>query len=102
MHWRVKGVVQGVLSRVPGGQAINDRLQTTLGTMRDFEAHVDHKVVADWLVLGAQMQKIGVKPIRLDYLEIGTGWLPTLPLCFSLAGHNSCRSFDIAYRIKDN
>jgi SAM-dependent methyltransferase len=28
-------------------------------------------------------------------LEIGTGWFPTLPLCFSLAGAAACDTFDL-------
>ena len=96
MNWRVKGVVQGVLSRVPGGGVVNDRLQTTLGNLRDFEANVDDKVVADWLVLMRNMAELGVRPQNLDYVEVGTGWYPALPICYGLAGARSCRTFDVA------
>lgn len=95
MNWRVKGVVQGVLSRIPGGGIVNGLLQTTLGNLRDFEANVDSKVVADWLVLLAYMHELGVKPQHLDYLEVGTGWYPALPICYSLAGARTCRTFDV-------
>ena len=95
MNWRVKGVVQGVLSTVPGGGFINNRLQTTLGNLRDFEGNVDAKVVGDWLVLMSHMRELGVRPQNLDYVEVGTGWYPTLPLCYSLAGARSCRTFDV-------
>ena len=96
MNWRVKGVVQGVLSRVPGGGIVNNCLQTTLGNLRDFEANVDAKVVDDWLVLAANMHELGVRPENLDYVEVGTGWYPALPICFWLAGARSCRTFDVA------
>jgi Methyltransferase domain len=95
MNWRVKGVVQGVLSWVPGGVVINNHLQTKLGNLRDFEANVDAKVVGDWLVLLSHMQELGVRPQNLDYVEVGTGWYPTLPLCYSLAGARSCHTFDV-------
>ena len=95
MNWLVKGVVQGVLSRLPGGSAINNFLQTTLGNLRDFEANVDAKVVDDWLVLVENMQALGVNLQNLDYVEVGTGWFPALPLCFWLAGARSCRTFDV-------
>jgi len=95
MNWRVKGVVQGVLSMVPGGRIINNCLQTTLGSLRDFDANVDAKVTGDWLVLVAHMQQLGVRPQNLDYVEVGTGWYPALPICFWLAGARSCRTFDI-------
>ncbi len=95
MNWRVKGVVQGVLSTVPGGGFINNRLQATLGNLRDFEGNVDKKVVWDWLVLMSHMRELGIRPTNLDYVEVGTGWYPTLPLCYSLAGARSCRTFDV-------
>ena len=95
MNWRVKGVVQGLLSRVPGGGIVNNRLQTTLGNLRDFEANVDAKVIADWLVLMRNMHELGVRPQNLDYVEVGTGWYPTLPICYWLAGARSCRTFDV-------
>jgi SAM-dependent methyltransferase len=95
MNWRVKGVVQGVLSMVPGGRIINNCLQVTLGSLRDFDANVDAKVTADWLTLAAHMQELGVRPQNLDYVEVGTGWYPALPICFWLAGARSCRTFDV-------
>ena len=95
MNWRIKGVVQGLLSRVPGGGIVNNHLQTTLGNLRDFEANVDAKVIADWLVQMEHMHELGVHPQGLDYLEVGTGWYPTLPICYSLAGARSCRTYDV-------
>jgi SAM-dependent methyltransferase len=95
MNWRVKGVVQGVLSMVPGGGIINNFLQTTVGNLRDFEADVDAKVVDDWLVLIGNMQELGVRPQNLDYVEVGTGRYPALPICYWLAGARSCRTFDV-------
>jgi SAM-dependent methyltransferase len=95
MNWRVKGVIQGVLSRLPGGGMVNDCLQTTLGDLRDFETNVDTKVVADWLVLVDYMRELGVSVQNLDYLEVGTGWYPALPMCYALAGARSCRTYDV-------
>ncbi len=95
MNWRVKGVVQGVLSLAPGGRFVNNFLQTTLGNLRDFDANVDAKVVDDWLVLVENMREVGVGSLNLDYVEVGTGWYPTLPICYRLAGARSCRTFDV-------
>src|SRR5262249_13670436 len=49
----------------------------------------------DWLVLISHMQELRVKPQGLDYVEIGTGWYPTLPLCYSLVGARRCRTYDL-------
>jgi len=95
MNWRVKGVIQKLLSALPAGEVANDCLQRTLGGLRDFERNVDTKVVSDWLVFASHMKELGVTPKDRDYLEIGTGWYPALPICYSLAGARSCRSFDL-------
>jgi hypothetical protein len=95
MNWRIKGVVQRVLSVTPGGCTINDCLQRTLGSLRDFESNVDCKVTGDWLVFEEYLQELGLRPAGMDFLEIGTGWYPTLPICFYLAGARSCQSFDL-------
>lgn len=94
MNWRVKGVLQKVLSAVPGGSWINDRLQRTVGELRHFDDVVDSKVVADWLVLAAHLRKLDRPPRGLVFMEVGTGWFPTLPLCFYLAGARACHTFD--------
>jgi SAM-dependent methyltransferase len=95
MNWRVKGVIQGALSRMPAGGILNNYLQTALGGLRDFEANVDAKVLDDWLVLVAYMQELGARPQNLDYVEVGTGWYPALPICYKLAGARSCRTLDV-------
>jgi SAM-dependent methyltransferase len=41
------------------------------------------------------MQELGVRPQNLDYVEVGTGWYPALPICYRLAGARSCRTFDV-------
>ncbi|MGH9581477.1 MAG: class I SAM-dependent methyltransferase [Bryobacteraceae bacterium] len=95
MNWKIKGVVQAVLSALPGGVPVNSVLQRTAGNLRNFEKNVDAKVTGDWLVLLSHMRDIGVRPQGLDYLEVGTGWYPTLPVCYFLIGANSCRTYDI-------
>lgn len=93
MNWRIKGVTQKVLSAVPGGVRVNDRLQRLWG-MRDFDAHVQSKIEDDGFVFLSHLAELGISASGLDYLEIGTGWFPTLPVCFSLCGAASCTTFD--------
>jgi SAM-dependent methyltransferase len=95
MNWRVKGVIQAALSVAPGGRMINDCLQRTMGALRDFEHSVDCKVTGDWLVFASYLQELGLSASGTDFLEIGTGWYLTLPVCFYLAGARSCRTFDL-------
>jgi hypothetical protein len=94
VHWKIKGYTQKALSVVPFGKHINDALQRTVGGLRNFEHNVEFKV-ADWSYLADHMVELGISPSGLRYLEIGTGWFPTLPLCWSLAGASSVVTYDL-------
>ena len=96
MDWRVKALVQGTLSRLPGGMAANDLLQRTLGKRRDQGEHIDQKVRQDWLVHMTQLHRLGFDPRGKLLLEIGTGWLPVFPLCFALVGARGCHTYDLS------
>lgn len=93
--WRVKGVVQKVLGGVPGGKQVNARLQRTFGELRQAEKAIDSKVVDDWLVLAAQLRELQVPLEGAHLVEVGTGWFPTFPLCFALAGVRACHTYDL-------
>jgi SAM-dependent methyltransferase len=95
MDWRVKAVVQGVLSRCAGGERINDLLQRVTGERRDPERHVASKVHDDWLVHAAHLGELRFPLDGVEMLEVGTGWLPVMPLCFALAGVRRCHTLDL-------
>ena len=95
-HWRLKGVIQKVLSALPGGTRINDGLQRAFGELRDPAANFDAKV-RDWLGLMALLRAAGIPSVAgRELLEIGTGWYPTSPLLFALAGARTCHTYDIS------
>ena len=95
MDWRIKGCIQGLLARTPGGNAINDALQRLAGGRVDEGAHIDAKFCKDWLVLADLLRVLDFRLRDKDLVEIGTGWLPVLPLCFALAGARRIHSFDL-------
>jgi SAM-dependent methyltransferase len=95
MDWRVKGMIQKVLGFVPGGEWINDTLQKSIGDLSRFESHTDAKVKNDWGPLVSHMMESGLPPQNLEYVEVGSGWYPTLPFCYALAGAKLCRTYDI-------
>ena len=96
MIWRIKGIVQKALSVTPGGTRLNDILQLTLGGLRNIDATVDSKVVDDWMVLARQLRELDVQIQDATLVEVGTGWFPVLPLCFSLGGARTCHTFDVS------
>jgi SAM-dependent methyltransferase len=95
MNWRIKGIVQKTLSTAPGGMLVNDVLQRTVGGLRNVEAAVDSKVVDDWIVLAGQLRDLNVRLPGAVLGEVGTGWVPVLPLCFAIAGARACHTFDV-------
>ncbi len=95
MNWRLKGITQKILSTVPGGVSLNDLLQRGVGGLRDFPKHVASRVIDDWVVIASYMKELGVGLAGLSYMEIGTGWVPILPVCYALAGARSVATFDL-------
>ncbi len=95
MDWRLKGALQGLLARVPGGMPVNSLLQRALGGRRALERHIAAKVVDDWVVHVGHLRELGIPLEGTSLVEVGTGWLPVLPLCFSLAGAARCRTYDL-------
>ncbi len=99
MNWRIKGLVQKTLGVLPGGVRVNDLLQRRVGGLRDLRNHVAAKVINDWVVFAKYMKELEVEPAGLRYLEIGTGWLPILPVCYALTGAREIVTFDITRHV---
>lgn len=93
--WRLKGAIQKGLSALPGGCWVNDQIQRRVGDLRAFEKNVDAKV-SDWTGIMSYLRAADRAEVGgITILEIGSGWYPTLPLCFSLAGVRRCHTVDI-------
>ena len=95
MDWRIKAVTQGLMSRLPGGATVNDLLQRSLGGRRDISGHIRSKVEEDWLVHMSYLRRLGFGLAGRHLLEVGTGWLPVMPLCFALAGIGRVTTIDL-------
>jgi SAM-dependent methyltransferase len=83
---------------MPGGRSLNDRLQRRFGELRQPERNILGKL-EDWRLSLSYLRdgEFGVPGSTL--FEIGTGWYPTLPICFSLAGARRIITFDIVRHI---
>ena len=94
-HWRVKGVVQKLLGALPGGTALNSALQRQVGELRRPAANFDAKF-GDWQGLMGLLQAAGRPSVAgLTLVEVGTGWYPTNPILFALAGAHTVHTYDI-------
>jgi SAM-dependent methyltransferase len=98
MHWRLKGLAQKCLSSLPKGQSLNDRLQRRFGGLRHPERNIVGKL-EDWKLSLRYLRDCGFSVLGSTLLEIGTGWYPTLPICFSLAGAKRVITYDIVRHI---
>jgi SAM-dependent methyltransferase len=93
VHWKLKGFIQKVLGGIPCGEYLNDRLQMA-GGLRHFEQNIAAKV-SDWKQTCEYLADVRFPTQGATIVEIGTGWYPVLPICFSLAGARSIKTYDI-------
>jgi SAM-dependent methyltransferase len=93
-NWKLKGVIQKVLSIVPGGGHVNNWLQLKTGGLKNFEQNISDKV-ADWELMMGYLARMGRRIEGQVMLEIGSGWYPTLPVCHALGGAAAIHTVDI-------
>ncbi len=98
MDWRVKALIQKSLSSMPGGRSLNDRLQRRFGALRQPERNLLGKL-EDWRLSLSYLRDCEFDVLGSTLFEIGTGWYPTLPICFSLAGARRIITYDIVRHI---
>lgn len=94
-HWKIKAAIQGVLARVRVGEHINATLQRLLGGRRDIDGHIDSKIVDDGLVHLRHLSQLGFPIAGCTAVEVGTGWLPVLPMLFRVAGAERVHTYDV-------
>lgn len=100
--WKVKGFAQAVMSRMPGGMRLNDMLQRRVGGLREFEANVASKV-GDWVGIMKHLSAAGRGRVEgWTLVEIGSGWYPTLPVCFALAGARRILTADLTRHMNED
>ena len=93
MDWKIKGYIQKVLGGIPGGEHLNDRLQM-VGGLRNFAGNISAKV-SDWKQTCEYLSEVRFAIPGATIVEIGTGWYPVLPICFSFAGAQRINTYDI-------
>jgi SAM-dependent methyltransferase len=98
MNWLVKSVVFQALSRLPGGQPLYHAAQRRLtGSTRPTDSRLLGKIeqtVLYWSWLADQVPSEQLA--AAVHLELGTGWLPSVPVTFYALGINHQHLVDIA------
>lgn len=85
MKWLVKAGIQSALACIPGGEAINHELQiyNNFHSRLRWEAQNN---VSHLAKMAAATSRFGLKLEGAQVLEVGTGWVPTLPVGLFLLG----------------
>lgn len=99
MDWRVKAVVQAILSRLPLGDRVNDTLQLTFGARKS--KGLAHGVKGKLRGLATMQEALSAARFDLrgkHLLEIGTGWAPVHAVYLSLLGAR-VTTFDVKRRL---
>ncbi len=94
MKWKLKAFVQNVIARLPRELSMWTyyRLQRHFGGLR----HVDP---SSRLVAGVEtwerIRRQGCSPVGKVFLEVGTGWVPLVPLAYWLMGAERTVTIDV-------
>jgi len=94
MNWRTKGLIQKILSLLPGGNSIHFWMQKRFGGLHVFDKECLGKI-NDWKIMLGHVSNAEIDLPNATLYEIGTGWYPTLPLCSYLAGVQKSITVDI-------
>lgn len=100
MNWKLKGTIQNALSRLPGGVGCNYMLQRTAGSLRN-DAMLHRTFRDDVTVLFERIARLGDAPASMRVFEIGTGWMPLLPLSLYLAGFRDVWTVDLRRHLRE-
>jgi ubiquinone/menaquinone biosynthesis C-methylase UbiE len=92
LNWIFKAILQEVLAIVPFGESVNHQLQQIRGSNNPTQVDdgVKHGIEIVKLLAENGLQNIQGKKI----LEVGTGWLPILPVLFSFLGSSKIYTYD--------
>src|SRR5438034_3141169 len=98
MKWTTKARILRVLSAIPLGKTVYYHVgQRCLGYLRNFT--IDEKVRKGTALLKC-LDEIGGTIADSTAVDIGTGWVPVVPLLYWLYGQTACHTFDISRLVK--
>ena len=90
----MKGAIQKVLGVVPMGDELHFQLQRRAGGLRDLARELWVKL-DDWGLMIGHLDRAGLPVHGTRYLEMGSGWYPTFPMCLFLGGAAQVTTVDL-------
>jgi SAM-dependent methyltransferase len=97
MDWRIKVAVQLFLSVIPWGWKVNYELQRHLGGLRNIAIYNE---VQRRLELIEEIEKHVGSFQGKRILEVGTGWVPVIPVLLYLIGAEEIYTFDVLRHLR--
>jgi SAM-dependent methyltransferase len=87
MKWLVKAITFKILSQIPGGDSLHHGFQRMTGSTRQTEERLLGKIEQSltywrWLQKNTSSDWLS----KASHLDLGTGWLPSVPLTFYALG----------------
>ena len=93
MHWRQRSLILRTLAAVPGGHAVYLALQNRMGSFYK-PGYIAKKFRRQALIAGLAKDN-GQRLAGACVVEVGTGWVPALPVGFWLCGAADVHTFDL-------
>jgi len=87
MKWQIKYIRNAMFGIIP--LFMQEKLRNMKRSLIPYDIEIDLVTLRQGLRQIETLKLLGCEPSGKDYLEVGTGWSPIIPLLFSLSG---CRS----------
>lgn len=94
MRWKTKSKVQNLVSKLPGSlsYAAYFRIHRHFGALRSINPTGRLRAaVRAWQLI----RRVGHDPAGKTFFEVGTGWVPTVPLAYWLMGAKRTTTIDL-------
>lgn len=98
MNWKTKANILALLSRIPFGSRIYHQLQISLRTNR-LDPELEIRKAAEIIRLIKEVKRT---PEDANFLEVGTGWRPFVPMMLSLLDARSILTLDVNPWLDEN
>ena len=98
MHWQTKSFLQRQLSKLPFTNRLYFQVQKHFGGFKHFSIN---SKIDQGITLLTVMSKNSISPKDKHTAEIGTGWVPIVPMLFTYMGAADCATCDVNHLLDE-